>query len=154
RRPFTKESTHAPYSSGDAMVKGKLKIEILPWIALILLFVPWTLRAQATWQNVLVSAVIDQQDIIENQPVKVLISVTHDIKDKVDVNSFRQGGAPLKVEFIQDVKISPVKSLVISQYHFNLPGQPVGLYALPEISVKVGGKVYTSIPTTYQVEPF
>ena len=122
-------------------------------IVLYLLICPVLLWGQAAWQDVQISAVVDQQSIYEMQPLKVLVSINHNKNAKVDAASFRIGGKTIKVEFIQDVQISPISPLVLSYYRFTLPGQPVGLYELPEITVKVGGKVYSSIASTYQVEP-
>ena len=120
---------------------------------LISIICPVLLWGQAAWQDVQISAVVDQQSIYEMQPLKVLVSINHNKNAKVDAASFRIGGKTIKVEFIQDVQISPISPLVLSYYRFTLPGQPVGLYELPEITVKVGGKVYSSIASTYQVEP-
>ena len=136
------------------MVIGKIINRSLSFFLLIawLIGLPLPLQGQAAWQDVLVSTAIDQQNIIEDQPVKVLISITHNQSAKVDIASFRLGGKKAEIKFLQDVKISAANPLVISQYTLNLLGQPPGLYELPEVSVNVGGKVYTSVASTYQVE--
>lgn len=102
-------------------------------------------------ENVKVTAEIDLYTALPNQPLKGTITITHDVKAEVNENSFKLEKSPLKAEFVKNVKISPQDPLTISIYSFEIPGQPQGLYVLPEISVEVGGKVYSSIPTSYEV---
>src|SRR5262249_21319295 len=60
-------------------------------------------------------------------------------------------GKPLSVELIKEVEVSATSPLRITFYRFTLPGQTKGLHELPSISVKVGGKLLTSVPSTYEV---
>lgn len=103
-------------------------------------------------QDVKVIAQIDQEKIYEKQPVNGTITITHDGNLKVDQSSFRLDKAALKTDFVQEVKISPTDPLVITIYKFSLDPQPKGLYVLPEVSVKVGSKIYRSPPSTYEVQ--
>lgn len=102
--------------------------------------------------DVKVVAEIDQTNITENQPITGLISITHDEKNKVDTGSFRLGEEPLKVELAQEIKMSSNNPLLLSIYKFTIDGKPKGLYILPPVSVKVGGKVYQSSASSYEVE--
>lgn len=98
-----------------------------------------------------VTAEIDLYKTFANHPIQGTISVTHNNNVPVDASSFRMDGNPLKVVATKTVKLSPNNPLEISFYRFTLPGKPQGLYVLPEISVSVGGKVYRSFQTTYEV---
>lgn len=103
------------------------------------------------WSNEInVSAQIDPYHNFENHPLQGTVSITHSAKESVDVNSFRLGGNPLQVDMVKNVSM-PSGGLELSIYQFEIPGQSAGLYALPEISVKVGKEVYTTIPSTYEV---
>ncbi len=102
--------------------------------------------------TVSVQAEIDMSNIQEDQPIRGLISITHDKKDAIDPNSFTLGGQPLSVEPVREVQVSPPNPLVISYFQFTLPGKAAGLYVLPELQVNIGGKAYASIPSTYEVQ--
>jgi hypothetical protein len=100
-----------------------------------------------------IDAEIDtNQPLQQGFPIKGTLSVTHDLNQKVDGSSFQLGNQPLKADFVQDVRISPNDPLVISMYTFMLPATPAGLQILPSISVKVGGKVFKSISSTFEVK--
>ena len=100
-------------------------------------------------EEVSVDAQIDQSGtLIENQPLKGLISIAHNEQEKVDETSFRLGDSTLDVDFVREVRISPSSPLVLSYYQFALNGQPKGLQVLPSVSVKVGSHRYQSPPTT------
>ncbi len=101
--------------------------------------------------DVKVESNIDQIKVWENQPIKGLITITHDVSDKVDTSSFKLGSAPLKVDFVEDVRVSSQSPLTVSYYKFTVPPQPKGLQLLPAVSVKVGDDVYQSIESTYEV---
>ncbi len=98
-----------------------------------------------------VTAEIDLYKTYENHPLQGTITVTHDAKLPVDESSFKMEGAPLKVQAVKSVRVSANDQIQLSLYKFFLPGQPRGLYILPEISVLVGEKLYHSIQTTYEV---
>lgn len=105
------------------------------------------------FDDVQVNVEIDPYKEFENIPLSGTITITHDSNTKVDASSFRMGDAPAKVDFVKDVKISPNSPLELSMYHFDLPAQPAGIYTLPAVSVKVGGKVYESMPSSYNINP-
>ncbi len=126
------------------MVK-KLYISFLFLVGLLFL------TSSAFALDVKVEAQTDQEGIWENQPIKGLITITHDVSDKVDVNSFQMENHPLKADLIEDVRISPSNPLEVSYYRFTIPGRPKGLQVLPSISVKVGNQVYKSVEGTYEV---
>jgi len=103
-------------------------------------------------QDVKVTAEVDPNNaMVENAPLTTTIMITHPNTLKVDPNSFILEKSPLKVEFVRDVRISPASNLLISIYQFVLKGQPKGLHILPPIRVKVGGKQYESIASTYEI---
>jgi len=118
------------------------------WITCLIFLSPFILWAQ----DVKVTADVDQNnEMIENHPLKVTIMVTHDASLKVDPASFRLEGAPIKVDFISDTTVSSAANLIISIYQYEMKGQPQGLHALPPISVNVGGNTYQSISNTYVI---
>lgn len=124
------------------MVKSKIGVSILIFLAF-----PMALFCQ----EVKVAAEIEGKGTI-GMPVNGTITVTHDQSLEVDIHSFRLGDKLIEVEFLKDVKLSPNITLIISIYNFSIEPQPPGLHILPEVSVTVGGKVYRSIPSTYEVD--
>lgn len=127
-----------------------VKITIKPFfICLALCFFPFLL---CSTQEVKISAEVEHNEAVENQPVKGALQVTHSNKDKVDPAHFKIEGKPLKVEFVKDVKIGEEESLIVSIYTFELPPVPKGLHLLPAITLSIGGSTYESIPSTYSVE--
>lgn len=121
------------------------------WIFVLLGSFPSFLFCQS-WEEIKVVAIIDQDKLFENEPLKGLISVTHPRQIPIAIKTFRLEGKPLQVDFIQEVEISPPNPLVIAYYRFKQPGQQAGVYLLPKISVEIGDKTYASIPVTYVVE--
>jgi hypothetical protein len=98
-----------------------------------------------------VSAEIDAGGAIEKRPISGTIFITHDQQLKVDSGSFLMGQKSLEAEFVKEVKVAPDQPLIISIYRFQLPAQPSGLYVLPAVSVRVGGKEYRSVRASYEV---
>lgn len=92
-----------------------------------------------------------ETEAYENEILKGTISITHQKDESVDTNSFSLNKKNLPVELLKEVQISPGNPLTLSLYRFHLPAQPQGLYALPSISVRVGGKVYQSPMSSYTV---
>lgn len=126
--------------------KNEMKYPLLP--LLFICFCHLFLSAA----DVYIDSEIDQSGgVWEKQPLKGMISITHNRNDQVDESSFRLDKKPLNVQFVQEVQISSTSPLVISYYQFTLDGKPKGLQILPSVSVKVGGSVYKSAPSTYQV---
>lgn len=102
--------------------------------------------------DVQVNAEIDGNEGIENQPLSGTLVITHNLNQPIDSQSIMLRQKKLEVEHIKDVRISPDDPLTLSMYHFQLPGQPAGLYSLPRISVKVNGQDYQSSPASYEVK--
>jgi len=99
-----------------------------------------------------VTAEIDSDKAFENQPISGTIMVTHDAQLLIDASSFSlEGKTPLKVQHMKDIKISPESPLMISMFSFELGPQEKGLYVLPRIQVRIGGKIYESILSSYEV---
>ena len=122
-------------------------------LIILMLSTLWTTTLQGLMlSNPDVQASIDQKTISENQPIQGMISITHEKSDAVDMQSFTMEGKKLEVELDRAVEISPQSSVVVSFFRFSLPGKGAGLYELPEIAVKVGRSVYSSIPSTYEVQ--
>lgn len=117
--------------------------------ALSLIFIVLCYSAFA--QEVVVSSKVEGTAHL-GMPVDGVITITHDRSVVVDTSSFLLGGDPFKVEFLKDVQIASNLPLVISIYNFTIEPQEVGLQELPKVSVTVGGKVYHSYSSTYQVE--
>lgn len=119
---------------------------------LLILLLPLSLQADFANSDIFITSGIDEYGSYANQPLKGTITVTHDQNNAVDNNSFLLDNKPIKVEFVRDVKISSNSPLVISYYQFQLPAQPAGLYMLPEAAVKIAGKQYRSIMSSYEVK--
>lgn len=84
-------------------------------------------------------------------PVEVSILVTHEKSDKVDVDSFKSGDQRLVVNFVRQIPMSETSDLVISVYKYTIQPEKRGSHTIPSVSVKVGGKVYTSYEGNYNV---
>lgn len=114
---------------------------------LLLIFFPSWISAQ----QVRVFADIDP-DTSPNSAVMGTLSVEHPNTIPIDKNSIRFQNAPLNTELIKEVKYSPQDSLTLSLYRFRLPPMQEGLQVLGSISVKVGDKMYQTIPSTFEVK--
>lgn len=110
-------------------------------------FIPFFLFSE----EVTITAQIEGESVAD-KPQQGSITITHQKESKVELKSFTLEGKPLSVTFQKDIVISPDSSLIISIYSFEIPGEKKGLHVLPEISAKVGGKIYASTPSTYEVE--
>lgn len=129
---------------------NKIILEIIGYLFIFL--APLALQADFANSDIFVASSIDEYRAYANQPLNGTITVTHDKQDVVDISSFLLNNKPIKVEFVQDVKISSNSPLLISYYHFQLPAQPAGLYVLPEMAVTIAGKQYRSIMSSYEVK--
>lgn len=126
---------------------------------LMLLLTPLSLLAETSPSNVLIytdpvqisSSINAYENIVAGVPIEGTVMVTHQENSAVDPSSFRIGGKPLNVQFVQTVAMSDYSNLVISFYSFKLEGMNKGQYTLDPINVKVGGKVYYAPPLTIQV---
>lgn len=119
-------------------------------ILLFLMLFSFNLQAQ-NLQNVIVSSEMNYTQLFVGQPLTGTVSITYDKTLKIDETSFKVGTKPLKVKFLNTVVISNTSPLVISIYSFEIPPLPKGLHVLPEISVKVGNKIYKSFSTAFEV---
>lgn len=84
-----------------------------------------------------------------NYPVEGNITITHGKNEVVDTSSFMLGDDPITPIFVKDMPLS--NDQVVSVYSFSLQGAPPGLYLLPGVKVKVGDKVFQSVPSTYEI---
>lgn len=97
------------------------------------------------------SEISEYNNIVSGMPIYGTIMVTHDSNDKVDINSFRLGLKPLKVQLIQSARMSSYSSLEITTYKFQLDGLAKGLHTLPPIKVNIGGKDFEAPPLSIEV---
>lgn len=97
------------------------------------------------------SQVNEYENIPANKPIQGSIFVTHDVKNTIDVESFRLGNKPLKVTFVQTSQMSPSSNVVVSIYSFQLEGLPLGIHTLPSINVNVAGKNVRALPLVIEV---
>lgn len=116
-----------------------------------LLYLIFFLPLVAWGDDTQINASMSEYGLVENQPLKGTITVTHNAQTPIDATSFRMDGKPLTATFQQDVKMSSTSPLTLSMYGFELAPHPKGLHLLPEISVKVGGKTYKTIPSSFEV---
>lgn len=98
-----------------------------------------------------VQANVDTVDLFENAPIPVTIMVTHPAAEGVDVRTFTLGKEPVEVEKVQEVG-DPAHEDMLSIYRLRLPGLGKGLHMLPAVSVTIGGSVYRSIATTFEIK--
>jgi len=121
--------------------------------------VPLYIHAEASQSNVLIygdgtqvsSEISEYQTLLAGKPIAGSVMVTHNANKKIDVNSFRLGNKPLKVELIQSVPMSSYSSIEVTIYRFQLDGMPKGIHTLQPIKVNVGGKDYQAPPLTIEV---
>lgn len=111
---------------------------------------PVVLVAQET-TPVRVFADLDS-DIFENAPIMGTLSIEHPEDAKIEKKSIQIKNVPLTAERLKEVRYSPNDPLTLTIYRFQLPAREKGLYALEEISVMVGGKIYTTIPSSFEVK--
>lgn len=116
-------------------------------ILIFLMFISFNVMSQ----NVTVTSEMNYTELFSGAPLKGSITVTHNKNDKIDESSFKLGNDPLKVNFLNNVTISEQSPLIVSLYSFEIPTLPKGLHFLPQISVKVGGKVYKSYSISFEV---
>lgn len=102
-------------------------------------------------QQVVVTSEMNYTELFAGKPLAGTITITHDKTKQIDVASFKLGNDTLKTSFLNNVVISEQSPLIISIYSFELPSKPKGLHVLPEVSVKVGGKLFKSYSRSYEV---
>lgn len=116
---------------------------------LMLLLIPFGLYGLVTNS---VDAEVQWDSIYANTPYTVTLSVTHDSGDKIDPLSFTANNKKISPVFLKSVKMSVSSPLEISMYTIEMPGMPQGLQILPTFSVKLNGKVYSSVPSGFEVK--
>lgn len=99
-----------------------------------------------------VDASVDSMSSQAHFPLQGTITITHKREEKVDPQSFVMESKPLDVSFVKDAKMSASSDTLVSIYSFQLPAKDKGLYVLPSISMKIDGKTYQTIPSTYEVQ--
>jgi len=99
-----------------------------------------------------VTASIDGVSVLEGVPITGTVTVTHTPDQLIDTSTFMIGQAPLSVEKIKDVEVVPGNPVILTIFKFTVDGKPSGLHVLPTISVMVGGKRFSSLASTYDVE--
>lgn len=102
--------------------------------------------------NVRVQAEADQVNHYENLPIPMTIIITHPERTPVDESSFVLDKNPIQPTKVKDVGESGGNDDILTIYRYELPAKKKGLYALPSIGVKVGGKQYQSIASTFEVK--
>jgi hypothetical protein len=124
-------------------------------ILLLLLLLPTLSMAEIE----VVAKVIDLE-ACPFRPLKGKISISSDTEVEVDDTSFKMGGRALKVNFLGQATQSSVSMIngivkenrsTVLNYFFELPGQGEGLHSLDVVEVNIEGKIYFSVPMTYEV---
>lgn len=114
-----------------------------------------------------VSVSLDAQSIQPFTPIKGFVRVMHDHEDLVELSSFKWVASHKNMEskklrvskesssyqglVMNRGGIEEKKKLATSLFRFQIDGKEAGVYQLPAISVKIGGKFYQSHPVMYQV---
>src|ERR1700733_9761180 len=91
-----------------------------------------------------------EPDSFTDTPLKGMVTITHDKRLTVDLDSFQLDEKPLKVNLIKEISLSV--DTIMSIYEFSISPAPKGLYLLPEVSAVVGEQRYVSVPSTYAVK--
>lgn len=98
-----------------------------------------------------VDAEIEEYEYLApGDPIQVILMITHDAKDKIDVESIRLGTKPLMVTFVKSVPMS-YGALLVTSYRFELPAMGKGMHILEPVKVKVGGQEYQTAPMTVRI---
>jgi tetratricopeptide (TPR) repeat protein len=129
------------------------------FLLMFLLFNPYDIAVEVPPK---VQVEISKENSFEGRPLVGMISVIHEARQKIQQETFLLDGKPLKVEFIEEIQPSPQqlfsaddpRRVVETKFRFILPPREKGLYVLNAISVKVAGRVFSSIPTTFSVSGF
>lgn len=125
------------------MAKSKFWLLTLAWCFLL---------CSLCADDVKISAEIDADSAYENHPLIGTIGITHPGEQHIHDDSFRLGSRKLSVDLVKEVQFGSNPSLILSIYHFQIPPQSEGLYALPSVTVTVGDKQYQSVMSSYVVQ--
>lgn len=124
----------------------------IKWGRALLFILPLLLWTVCYGQEISLSVTLDSDTYETGKPITGTIEVTHDQQTQIDPILFMMKDQSIGAEILKQVRFSPDNPLTLSIYQFSVPGQTkAGAYLLPPISIKIGGKVYTSGPTSYQV---
>lgn len=119
-------------------------------MVMIRFFIPLLCLFSALYgADVKVSVELVDSPVIEGMPVAGVIKVTHSKYDAIDNKSFKLKGDPLKVDFVEDIKLKGDN--VITTYRFKLDPEARGLHLLPSIRFKVSGKEQSTTPFSFTV---
>jgi hypothetical protein len=121
----------------------------LKWI---LGFLGFILIQSSVLANISVSAFLDPATLHQGWPLKGTLEVTHNSDQKVEESSALLNDRFLKIGLLRSVKISPDSPLTVSIYQFTLPPQNQGTYTLSSLSLKVDGKIFKTLPITYEIQ--
>jgi hypothetical protein len=109
-------------------------------------FLLWSFFLHA---DIIVEANINQSSGHVHYPLKGTITITHETEADIDIHSFQLKEKNLEVSLVKNISIS--NNTQVSIYSFSLPPQDAGNHMLPSLSVKVGPKIYHSVPSSYSV---
>lgn len=99
-----------------------------------------------------IEAFIDSTSAEADKPLEGTLTITRLKTEQIDPNSFQLNQKPLKVVFIKDTPL--ISDNIISIYQFSQPAKSPGLYLLPSIEVKIDGKLYHSVGTSYEIKNY
>lgn len=125
------------------MYQGNHLFWLLPFFLIFFLPIHAFVRVQAE---------ADQVDHFEELPIPVTIMITHRPSETIESQTFKLGQNPIQVDKVKDVGDPKGNEEILTIYHYDLPGKPKGLHVLPQISVKVGGSIYKSVASTFEVK--
>ena len=120
------------------------------WVFILLAYILFPIKAFSLGANAV--SIEANQYVSVGQPIEVSVMVTHEKTSKVELESFKLGDEPLTVRFAKEVSMSENSDLVISIYKFLIKPKKKGLYTIPPVSVKIGGKEFASFEGSYTVQ--
>ncbi len=116
-------------------------------VLFLLLLIPMFISAQ----QIRVFAEVDR-DPVENTPIMGNLSIEHPNTKTINKLSIQLQNKPLVAEQIKEVRYSPNDPLTLTIFRFQIPGMEKGLHVLDSISVDVGGKIYKTTPSSFEVK--
>ncbi len=107
-----------------------------------------------------ISISVAEETSVEGREIPLYITIDHMAKQSVDTKSFRLDESGLKVDVLQEEKVTPPgsemegdeESLVVNRYRVFLPKRQAGVYTAGPITVLVGGVRYNSNIITMNVQ--
>ncbi len=116
---------------------------------LLLFLVSILLLANTICSAVEVSPTLDKSTLNSGQTISGNIQITHEINDKIDLQTVQMGGKPLPVELMSSDTVGNQQVTILK---FTLPPHDKGIYLLPVISIPIAGKTYSSIAQSFVVD--